>query len=132
MANLLMLVLDEPEKFSSIIRAWEAIGVPGVTMLDSVGSRQLRAQASRDDLPLIPSMQAVFAGSEEHNRTLFTVIEDDVILERAVEAAQQVVGDFMHPHTGILFVVPVSRTWGVPKAKPRVSRMKALTSMPRE
>ncbi len=132
MANLLVLVLDEPEKFSFIIRAWERIGVPGVTMLDSVGSRQLRAQASRDDLPLIPSMRAVFAGSEEHNRTLFTVIEDDAMLDRAIEAAQRVVGGFMHPHTGILFVVPVSRTWGVPKAKPRVSKLNVLTSTPRE
>lgn len=128
MANLLVLVLDEPEKFSAIIRAWESIGVPGVTMLDSIGSRQLRAQASRDDLPLIPSMRAVFAGSEEHNRTLFTVIDDDVMLERAVEAAQGVVGDFMHPHTGILFVVPVSRIWGVPKAKPRVPKLNVVMS----
>lgn len=122
MANMLVLVLDEPEKFSAIIRAWESIGVPGVTMLDSVGSRQLRAQARRDDLPLIPSMRAVFSGIEEHNRTIFTVIEDDDTLERAVEAAHDVVGDFMDPHTGILFVIPVSRTWGVPKPKSGASR----------
>jgi hypothetical protein len=120
MANMLVLVLDEPERVSDIIREWEGIGVPGVTMVDSVGSRQLRAQASRDDLPLMPSMRAVFEGTEEHNRTLFTVIEDDVTLDRAIQAAQQVVGDFMLPHTGILFVMPVSRTWGVPKLKPRL------------
>jgi hypothetical protein len=29
----------------------------------------------------------------------------------------QIVRDFMQPHTGILFVVPVARTYGVPKAK---------------
>ncbi len=123
MANLIVLVLDEPEKFSSIIQAWERIGVPGVTRLESIGSRQLRAEASRDDLPLIPSMRSVFAGTEEHNRTLFTLIEDDALLERAIEAAQDVVGDFMNPHTGILFVVPVSRTWGVPKTRARFSRI---------
>ncbi len=121
MANMLVLVLDEPEKLSAIVRAWESIGVPGVTMLDSVGSRQLRAQARRDDLPLIPSMRAVFSGIEEHNRTIFTVIEDDEMLEQAVMAAHDVVGDFMDPHTGILFTVPVSRTWGVPKPKTRSS-----------
>lgn len=129
MANLLVLVLDEPEKFSAIIHAWERIGVPGVTMLDSVGSRQLRAQASRDDLPLIPSMRAVFASSEEHNRTLFTVIEDDLMLDRAIEAAHNVVGDFMDPHTGILFVLPVTRTWGVPKPKPRIARANVIPSV---
>ena len=31
---------------------------------------------------------------------------------------REIVGDFMQPHTGILFVVPVARTFGVPKAKP--------------
>lgn len=123
MANLLVLVLDEPEKFSAIIEAWEEIGVPGVTMVDSIGSRQLREQARRDDLPLIPSLRAVFAGVEERNRTLFTVIEDDEMLERAVEAARKIVGDFMRPNTGILFTVPVTRAWGVPKLKPRADLM---------
>jgi nitrogen regulatory protein P-II 1 len=116
MANMLVLVLDDPDKFSAIIEAWETIGIPGVTMLDSVGSRQLRKNARRDDLPLIPSVRTVVAGTEEHNRTLFTVLDDDALLERAIEAAHEIVGDFMEPQTGILFVVPVSRTWGVPKS----------------
>ncbi len=115
MANMLVLVLDDPDKLSAIIDAWESIGVPGVTMLASVGSRQLRRHAQRDDLPLIPSMRSVFAGVEEHNRTLFAVLEDDELLERAIHAAQEIIGDFMDPNTGILFVVPVSRTWGVPR-----------------
>ena len=126
MANMLILVLDESEKFSAIVEAWERIGVPGVTMLDSTGSRHLRAKANRDDLPLIPSMRAVVAGTEEHNRTLFTVIEDDAILERAIEAAQNIVGDFMAPHTGILVVVPVTRTLGVPKSRPRFQQAHAV------
>jgi hypothetical protein len=117
MANMLVLVLDDPDKFSAIITAWEEIGIPGVTLLNSVASRQLRRHAKRDDLPLIPSMRVLMAGVEEHNRTLFTVLEDDELLERAITAAQDIVGDFMDPQTGILFVVPVSRTWGVPRPK---------------
>ncbi len=119
MANLLVLVLDELEKFPAILDAWEQAGIPGITVLDSVGSRHLQERARRDDVPLMPSLRALFARDEAHNRTLFTVIEDDAVLERAITAAQNVVGDFMQPHTGILFVMPVSRTWGVPKAKRR-------------
>jgi nitrogen regulatory protein PII len=121
MANLLVLVLDDIEKFSAVVEAWENAGVPGITVLDSVGTRRLRAHAQTDDIPLMPSLRSLFAREEDHNRTLFTVIEDDVLLKRAVTAAQNVVGDFMQPHTGILFVVPVSQSWGVPKAarKPR-------------
>lgn len=117
MANLLVLVLDELDKFPAILEAWEQAGVPGVTVLDSVGTRQLKERVSRDDVPLMPSLRSLFAADEDHNRTLFTVIQDDAVLERVIAAAQNVVGDFMQPHTGILFVVPVSRAWGVPKAK---------------
>ena len=119
MANLLVVVLDDVEKFPAILEAWEQAGVPGVTVLDSAGSRKIKEHASRDDLPLMPSLRALVSGAEAHNRTLFTVIEDDAILERAVAAAQKIVGDFMQPHTGIMFVVPVARTWGVPKKRAR-------------
>jgi nitrogen regulatory protein P-II 1 len=117
MANMLVLVLDQVEKFPEIVRAWEEVGVPGVTVLDSAGSRKLLDRASRDDVPLIPSLRSLLEGEESHNRTMFTVLEDDVVLERAIEAARKIVGDFDVPHTGILFVVPVTRTFGVPKAK---------------
>lgn len=119
MANLLVLVLDDLDKFPEIIEAWEEAGVPGVTVFDSVGTRRLRERAQRDDVPLMPSLRALFASDEDHNRTLFAVIEDNAVLERAIAAAQKIVGDFMDPHTGILVVVPASRTWGVPKAKRR-------------
>jgi len=117
MANLLVLVLDELEKFPAILEAWEQAGVPGITVLDSVGTRQLKERVSRDDMPLLPSLRSLFAADEDHNRTLFTVIQDDEVLERAIAATQKVVGDFMQPHTGILFVVSVPRAWGVPKAE---------------
>jgi nitrogen regulatory protein P-II 1 len=119
MANLLVLILDDVEKFPAVLEAWENAGVPGVTVLDSAGSRKLKEHASRDDLPLVPSLRALVSGDEAHNRTLLTVIEDDAVLERAIAAAQKIVGDFMQPHTGIMFVVPVGRTWGVPKMKHR-------------
>ncbi len=48
--------------------------------------------------------------------TLLTILEDDALPERAIEAAREIVGDFMQPQTGILFAVPVSATWGVPKS----------------
>jgi nitrogen regulatory protein P-II 1 len=117
MANLLVLVLHDLDKMPSILKAWKTAGVSGTTVIDSVGMRNLEEYAARDDVPLVPSLRTLFASDETHNRTLFTVIEDDAVLERAIAAAQNIVGDFMQPHTGILFVVPVSRSWGVPKPK---------------
>ncbi len=115
MANLLVLVLDQVEKFPALLQAWEEAGVPGVTVLDSAGSRRLQWHSRRDDLPLMPSLRSLAVGEEIHNRTLFAVVEDDAVLERAVTAAEKVVGDFDQPDNGILFVVPVTRALGVRK-----------------
>ncbi len=122
MANLLVLVLDDIEKFPEVIEAWEEVGVPGVTILDSVGTRRLQERVQRDDMPLIPSLRSLFSSDEDHNRTLFTVVEDDAILDAAISAAQKVTGNFKEPNTGILFVIPVSRAWGVPSPKRRRKR----------
>lgn len=117
MANMLVLVLDQVEKFPEIMQVWQEVGVPGVTVFESAGSRKFLDHTSRDDVPLIPSLRSLLEGEESHNRTLFTVLEDDAVLEQVIAATQKIVGDFMQPHTGIMFVVPVARTFGVPKAK---------------
>jgi nitrogen regulatory protein P-II 1 len=116
--NLLVLVIDEPEVEPDILAAWEEAGVPGITVLDSQGSRR-EDGANRDDLPLIVSLRTVLSSEESHNRTLFSVIDNDAVLEKAIQAAQAIIGDFQNRHTGIMFVLPVSRAWGILKVRPR-------------
>ncbi len=116
MINLLVLVVDNLEQFPDILKAWEQIGVPGITVLDSIGSRRLNG--TRDDLPLMLSLRAVLESQELHNRTMFSVIDNPDILEQAIEAAKRIIGDFTEPHTGLLFVVPVERAWGILKVEP--------------
>ena len=113
--NLLVLVTDNVDKCRAILEAWERAGVPGVTLIDTVGSQRI---LNRDDLPLMVSLRTMLAGNEAPNRTLFSLIEDEAVLELAIRAAQEIVGDFVAPHAGIMFVVPVSRAWGVLKVHP--------------
>ena len=117
--SILVLVLDNTDLEMDILQAWEEAGVPGVTVLDSQGSKR-SDDAGRDDLPLFVSLRSVLSGEESQNRTLFSVIDDDAVLEKAIQAAQSIVGDFQNPHTGILFAMPISRAWGIVKAKPHV------------
>jgi len=99
----------------AVLAAWQEIGIPGVTALDSIGSQRLGGE--RDDLPLMPSLRNILAGHETHNRTLFSVIEDDAVLEQAVQAALHILGDLEQPHNGIMFTVPVTRAWGHTKVR---------------
>jgi len=53
------------------------------------------------------------AGRVGHN-TLFAVIDSLDLAEAAVSATEAIVGDLSEPHTGIVFAVPVIKSWGVP------------------
>lgn len=117
MANLLVFVLDCIEECPNVLDAWEKAGVTGATILESTGMARVR-NVIRDDMPLIPSLRDLLSSREEHHRTLFCVIEDDEILERAVAATEQVAGDLTRENTGILFVMPVTRVIGLKKRGP--------------
>ena len=114
MTQLLVFVLNNLEQYPDILDAWEEAGAPGITILESTGVGRIRSVV-RDDLPLMPSLRDLLARHEMHHRTLFTVIEDEQVLEKVIKATERVIGDFTRHHTGLLFVVPVTRVLGLDK-----------------
>lgn len=119
MSELIVLVLNDPGKTEDILAAWVAVGVSGVTILDSRGlSHQVSRHSLRDDLPLFPSLEDLLRGREEPHRTLFAVVPDGFEVEALVAATEQITGTFNQPDTGIMFAVPVTRAWGLHRKKP--------------
>ncbi|MCS7177857.1 MAG: hypothetical protein RML46_02460 [Anaerolineae bacterium] len=115
MAYLVVLVLDNPDRCPDVLRAWDEAGVPGVTILESTGLARMQ-KVIWDDLPLVPSVRDLLGARELHHRTLFTVVPDEEVVDRVVDATRRAVGDLETHHKGILFVVPVIRVLGL---KPR-------------
>ena len=114
MANLVVLVLDDPNKAEDVLTAWVAEGVSGVTILDSTGlSHKLGRRSLRDDLPLFPSLEDLLRSREEHHRTLFTIVPDGFDVDALAAATEKITGSLTEPNTGILFTVPVIRAWGL-------------------
>lgn len=114
MTHLLVLVLDNVEQCPAVLDAWQKAGVRGVTIMESTGLGRVRS-VIRDDLPLVPSLRDLLSSQELHHRTLFTVVDDEEILRRLIDATKEIVGDFSRPNTGLLFVVPVSFVLGLRK-----------------
>ncbi len=112
MAYLVVFVVDDPGECTSILEAWEAVGVIGVTILESTGLGRLRRAGLRDDLPLMPSIRDLLQTREVHHRTLFSVVEDQETVDKMVDAVQEQIGDLSQPHTGFLFVLPVLQVYG--------------------
>lgn len=114
MAELVVLVLDDPDKTEEVLAAWLAVGVSGATILDSSGlSRELGRRGLRDDLPLFPSLDDLLRSREEPHRTLFAVVPDGFDIDALVAATEEITGVFDEPDTGILFVIPVIHAWGL-------------------
>jgi nitrogen regulatory protein PII len=116
MPRLVVCVVDDPEKAGEVLSAWVELGVPGVTILDSTGlGHQLAGLGAPDDAPIFPSLQRLLRAREETHRTLLAVVHDSQPIEQIVEATETIVGKLDAPDTGILFVLPVERAWGLRK-----------------
>ena len=112
---LVLFVLDDCDKTEELLDAWENIGVSGVTVLHSTGLGRIRNYGLRDDLPLLPSLESLTEHEEYFNRTLFTVIKEDALIDEIVSVTEDIVGDLTLPNSGLLIVVPVLRAYGIDK-----------------
>ena len=114
MPNLVVVVVTDMEVCHDVIRVWKDAGVPGATILDSMGMRHLQQlHAHRDDLPLIPSLRSMLEQEEYNHRTVFSIVPDGFDLDDLIRRTEELVGDFEAEHTGILFVMPVTRVRGL-------------------
>ncbi len=114
MIHLLVVILDDLSTMPELLRAWQAIGVPGVTILPSVGAYRTHTWLSRVGLG---ALDHLFENDEVRRRTLLAAIEDDDLLDRAVAEAERVVGGFDRPDSGLLLVLPVAQVRGLHKVR---------------
>lgn len=116
MAHLVILILPDSERLSDIVEAWDRARCPGVTIFNSIGMSHVR-QAT-DDLPLMPSLRALFESQEIQHSTVWSVVPDGFDLDRLFDVTEQVTGPLDDPHTGIMFVVPITHVRGLRRHTP--------------
>jgi len=111
--KMILFVLNDPSKALDLLTAWREAGASGATILFSTGMGRLHQSAALlDDLPLMPSLSDFYVQGEELSRTIFTVIQDNLV-ERIVAVTEQIVGDLKKPGTGILIVLPTDSVHGL-------------------
>ncbi|MFC2025615.1 hypothetical protein ACFLUC_00295 [Chloroflexota bacterium] len=112
MTQLLIVILDDLKSMPELLQTWKAIGVPGVTILESVGGYRMESWLSRVGLG---SLDRLFETKEVRRRTLIVAIEDDDLLNQAVAEAELAVGGFDRPDSGLLLVLPMTQVMGLHK-----------------
>jgi hypothetical protein len=63
----------------------------------------------------MPSLEDFLPRVEQLSRTVFSMVDDDTVVEQVIAATQQVVGDLSEPDRGLLMVLPVERVYGLRK-----------------
>lgn len=119
---LLVMVLDDVTHLAEVLEAWRSAGVKGVTILESTGVNRLLMRTEARSMFM--GFSQLFGDSRVGHNTLFAVIHNLEIAEKAVAATEQILGDLLQPNTGIIFALPVAGTWGLPE--PYVGDVKDL------
>jgi nitrogen regulatory protein PII len=117
--SLILFVLHDPEKLRELLDAWKEAGVGGATVLFSTGLGRIHQSAVlSDDLPLMPSLEDFLPKVEHLSRTIFSMVEDEAIVDRVIAATERVVGDLTQPDKGLFMILPVSRVYGLRHSAP--------------
>lgn len=111
---LLVMVLDNVRRLDEVLRAWVGAGVKGVTILESTGINRVLQRT--DAQAAYMGFSRVFGGGPVGHNTLFAVIESMETAHAAITATEAVLGSLQNPDTGIMFVVPIAESWGLPGA----------------
>jgi len=111
---MLMYVLHDEERLPEVLSAWEEAGVSGITIFPSTGMGRLMQHAAlREDMPLIPSLSDLMENHEEIlNRTLFSLVDSQELIDRVVAATERLVGPLENDNNGIIAVLPVLQIYG--------------------
>lgn len=108
---MVYFVLHDADHLDDVIKAWQDIGVTGVTIHESSGgySRQLTPVGARYLFSMPRSTRAA-----KFSYTLVTIVPDEDAVQRCIEAAESVVGDLQGPNTGVLAAWALDVVRGVP------------------
>ncbi|MFZ0389914.1 MAG: P-II family nitrogen regulator [Calditrichia bacterium] len=106
--KLLVFILNQEEHLEEVLEAFIELQIQGATILDSVGMGAILAQ----DIPIFAGFRNLMQGSRPANKTILTVIPEDLV-NPAVKAIEQVVGSLEKPGTGLVFTLDIDNISGL-------------------
>ena len=109
---LLINVVEQTEKLPKILEGFAEVGVRGTTILGSTGMGRI-LMASGAQVPAAVQAGQAIESAESSNRTTFTVVANQHVLDAAVNVIKDCCGDLNQPGKGIIAVVPLHAVEGV-------------------
>ncbi|NLJ81019.1 MAG: hypothetical protein GX335_08345 [Firmicutes bacterium] len=105
---VLFVVLNEIDYLEQILARFVDVGVQGATILDSKGMASALAAQSGRDQPVFPFLKK---GVRPYSKTIFTVLENEELVERTAQAVKDVLEEIPRPGVGFMFSVPLGKVY---------------------
>ncbi|KGF07403.1 nitrogen regulatory protein P-II family [Ezakiella coagulans] len=106
----LFLILNKTEKLNDVLEAYVKVGIKGATVVDSQG---MGSALSESNLPMFGGfLRTVLDNNRPFNKVIFSVVKDEEVLNDAIAAVEDILGDMSKPGVGLMFVMPVDRVVG--------------------
>lgn len=115
--QVLFLILNETKYLDDILEAFVEVGVKGATIVDSQGMGSALAANPNQHIPLFGYLKNLMDDAHPYNKTIFTVLNGDDLVEKVVKAVNDVVGDINRPGVGFMFTIPVGNVYGIGQKK---------------
>lgn len=107
----LVIILNEVDYLDDILSGFVENKISGATILDSQGMGSAIAHGSNSDMPLFSTLRMLIGDSQPYSKTIFTVLENEMLVNKAVDVVQEVVADISNPSVGFMFTVPIAKVY---------------------
>ncbi len=124
MFHMVLVILNDLDDCDPVLDAWEALGVGGITIMESSGLGRARKSGMRGDLPPMPTLSDFFRRPEHRHRTIFTVVDSEELVDKLIAVTEQTLGNLENADSGVLFVLPVSQARGLHGGQKRAQERK--------
>lgn len=111
----LFIVLNEVNLLDDVLERFVEVGVRGATVLDSQGMGGAMVHGPNRSLPLFGSLRSLMDSARPYNKTIFSVLESEEMVEKAVAAVQTVFDNKSSTGLGFMFSVPVGKVYEMSK-----------------
>lgn len=109
--NLLFIILNETDYLHDILGIFTELGVKGATIIDSQGMGSAIVHGEASDIPLFGSLKNLLKEAGPYSKTIFTVIHNEFLLERTIQAIRDLLASDSSTTKGFMFTVPVNNIY---------------------
>lgn len=107
----LFIVLNEMDHLNDILAGFVDVGISGATILDSQGMANIIVKSNKQHIFLYGHLKTLMQDALPYNKTIFTVVENEELVEKAVAIVQNIIGDVPKPGVGFMFSFPIAKTY---------------------